>query len=725
MAGDQAREFRRQGIAAAKAGQNDRARELLQQAIRLEPRNEAAWIWMASLARDQRERLFCFQKVLQINPQNETALQALATMGIAPEQLLGAARSAPASDDQPQQARSTPGTPQRSGVPLPDPQRIAAAQAEVERILETFHQEYDAGETAVTWVRKSKRRAGERAALYLRLQIAGAIIGFLVVLGIIGTVVVMNDPQLRGVVFAPTWTPSPTPTLTPTSTPGFTPTPSQTPELTLTPSPTINPSVPRGNIDAPPQPTRIYPDTSSRFVSDSVALINQHQYPAAISTLEAERANTTISFNADPYYYEAIARTNAGDPMGALRILGEAESRLNERPGENFKPMVDTGYAYVFLNLAQRELDQGERNEADGYLRQVAERTAEAIAGDPRLSLPYVLLARANALQRRYDEALAALDRGLSVTQLANDVSLIVEKGEVYFAQGDLEQADRQAYLALYIDPTIETAYLLQIKTALAKGDPGLAVIYAQNYLFFYPGSAEGFKLLGDARVAEGNTDQALAAYNQALAAEEVTSVTADALTARATLYAAQNRHDLARDDLSRAYTITDDPAIRARRMLAAYAAGSYGTASSDAEALLGSGVLPDNEIQLLQARIIVDQARSGDEAAYSRALALLPATSSLPPELRPVADEYRARAEYNLSELDDALRSIEAALAGAETGSRHFLRGQILEALEQPEAALREYDWVLTWSTIYPYPFAGDARRRAAALRSALAERD
>jgi Tfp pilus assembly protein PilF len=52
VASDQARELRARGIAAAKAGSKEEARQLLQQSVRIEPRNEAAWLWLASVARD-------------------------------------------------------------------------------------------------------------------------------------------------------------------------------------------------------------------------------------------------------------------------------------------------------------------------------------------------------------------------------------------------------------------------------------------------------------------------------------------------------------------------------------------------------------------------------------------------------------------------------------------------------------------------------------------------
>ena len=77
MASDRARELRERGIQAAKAGQKDQARQLLQQSLKLDPRNEAAWLWLASVARDKRERMLSLQKLLEVNPNNETARKAL------------------------------------------------------------------------------------------------------------------------------------------------------------------------------------------------------------------------------------------------------------------------------------------------------------------------------------------------------------------------------------------------------------------------------------------------------------------------------------------------------------------------------------------------------------------------------------------------------------------------------------------------------------------------
>ncbi|MBZ0295468.1 MAG: hypothetical protein K8L99_23110, partial [Anaerolineae bacterium] len=475
MSSEQAKELRQRGIAAIKAGQQDEGRTLLQQSLRLDPGSEAAWIWLASISRNQRERVFCLQKLLEINPNNETGLKVLQQLGLTREQLL----AGQAPTDEP--TGNAPTTASMQGVPIPDAQRIAQAQQQVDAILREYRLAPDKIEQ-VQWVKKTRRRAGERDSLYLQMVVLGGIAGILVIAGIIGAIVLATNPDAQRTVFGVSATPSFTPSATPTNTPGFTPTPSPTPALTLTPSPTVPASIAQGSIDAPPAPTRIYPEVSSRFVQDAVSLINYGQFAQALPTLVKERESTEFSFNPSPYYYEALALLQADDPQGALSRMQEAESRLDETPSQDYKPLVDLGFAQIFYYLAQQAFDEGSTGQAQGYLTQLENRAQAAIEGDPRLADAYLLLAQRYTLLNRYTDALSTLDEALNRPELQSNVSLIVERGEIYFQQGELDEAAQQAFLALYIDPTIESAYLLQIKTALAQGNPGLAVIYAQNY---------------------------------------------------------------------------------------------------------------------------------------------------------------------------------------------------------------------------------------------------
>ncbi len=64
-----------QGVQAAQAGDRPRARALLLQVTRVEPGNENAWLWLASISEYPEELLAFLANVLEINPQNERAIQ--------------------------------------------------------------------------------------------------------------------------------------------------------------------------------------------------------------------------------------------------------------------------------------------------------------------------------------------------------------------------------------------------------------------------------------------------------------------------------------------------------------------------------------------------------------------------------------------------------------------------------------------------------------------------
>ncbi len=714
MASDQARELRKQGIAAAKAGQKEEARGLLIQSLRLDPNNEAGWVWLASVARDTPERLRCLHRLLDINPNHEIGLQSLQSLGMTREQLAQqVSGKSPAPASQPPTAE--PPKPQAPGVPILDAQQLAQMSEQIDRVVREYLMQPD-GYPGVSWVRKTRNRAGERDGVRLRAIIASAVLAGVIGLFAVGYLVVWNTPALRGVVFVPTPTVSPTPpppTFTPTSTPGITPTPSPTPELTLTPSPTVPPNIPSGASGV--RPTEIYPAAPDKALREAIALYGQGAQEQALPTLEVEITRVSTQFDAQPYYYAALALAAEGELDRAEKLLLDAQARLPERPDQPiYGALINSGLAYVTLERAQLANADGDLQAVDDLVQGAEDRALAAIETDPRLELPYRTLSASYALTGDLDRAIGVLDRGLAVPELAANAALIIEKGDLYFQQGEYGLADYQAFLALYINPATETAHQLRVRTALAQGDPGLGVIHAQAYLFYFPGSVQAYKLLGDARAAEGNYDLGLEAYNQALTAGD----DADVLIARAALYMQERRYEQARLDLTDALALRDEPAIRALRMQAAYAAGNSFSARNDIQALYGSNVVPDAELRLLEARLLLDEAQPDDRLDFERGLQLLDvAVNDLPETLLPTANEYRARALYNLERNGDALGAIDRALAAGDSGSRRYLRGLILEAQGETEAARREYDWVLTLGELYPYPFLPDVRQRLAGL--------
>jgi tetratricopeptide (TPR) repeat protein len=123
-----------------------------------------------------------------------------------------------------------------------------------------------------------------------------------------------------------------------------------------------------------------------------------------------------------------------------------------------------------------------------------------------------------------------------------------------------------------------------------------------------------------------------------------------------------------------------------------------------------------DPALDLLAARLLVD-AQPDDEPALQQALGLLAGVADLPDADMAIASEYTARAHLPLGNLAAALAAIDAAIALEDTPERHALRGQVLEAQGDTDAALREYEWALAWSRITPLNDRLDIRARLDAL--------
>jgi len=87
-----AAELTRQGIAAANAGDQARAADLLRQATEADPRSEMAWLWRSSVATSEDEKRAHLQQALAANPNSQPARKGLALLGPAidaPPELAG------------------------------------------------------------------------------------------------------------------------------------------------------------------------------------------------------------------------------------------------------------------------------------------------------------------------------------------------------------------------------------------------------------------------------------------------------------------------------------------------------------------------------------------------------------------------------------------------------------------------------------------------------------
>ena len=69
-----------QGIKAYKAGEKKDARDLFLQAIKLNDRNEKAWLWLSGVIGSVEKRRVCLENVLAIDPENKAAQKGLAQL---------------------------------------------------------------------------------------------------------------------------------------------------------------------------------------------------------------------------------------------------------------------------------------------------------------------------------------------------------------------------------------------------------------------------------------------------------------------------------------------------------------------------------------------------------------------------------------------------------------------------------------------------------------------
>lgn len=73
-----------EAIEAVAKGQSERARDLLTRLLRANQTNPKYWLWMSSVVDTTKERVYCLQKVLQLDPENHAARLGMVMGGISP-----------------------------------------------------------------------------------------------------------------------------------------------------------------------------------------------------------------------------------------------------------------------------------------------------------------------------------------------------------------------------------------------------------------------------------------------------------------------------------------------------------------------------------------------------------------------------------------------------------------------------------------------------------------
>ena len=66
-----------EAIAAARAGDRARARDLFSRLLRTDSANAEYWVWMSSVVDTDRERIYCLESALKLDPTNRAAMRGL------------------------------------------------------------------------------------------------------------------------------------------------------------------------------------------------------------------------------------------------------------------------------------------------------------------------------------------------------------------------------------------------------------------------------------------------------------------------------------------------------------------------------------------------------------------------------------------------------------------------------------------------------------------------
>ncbi len=74
-------ELLQKGIALARAGRREEARNILLQVVEQDEQNESAWLWISGVVDTDDDKAIALENVLTLNPNNEWAKRGLQLMG--------------------------------------------------------------------------------------------------------------------------------------------------------------------------------------------------------------------------------------------------------------------------------------------------------------------------------------------------------------------------------------------------------------------------------------------------------------------------------------------------------------------------------------------------------------------------------------------------------------------------------------------------------------------
>lgn len=315
-----------EAIGAARTGDRSRARDLLSRLLRTDSANAEYWIWMSAVVDTARERVYCLESALNLDPTNRTAIRGLVVLG---------ARPAP--------------NPEKA-VKIPRRRAVAVA------------------------------RAPSRPSLNISWRAVGT--GIVALLGLMAVVGFALTYRFRPStpILAPTLPPL---TATSTATP-LEPTATQTPipvetRIFRTPIPSELAGTPIAFlVEATPTATPmigVTPRPNYEAYASGLAALQAGQYQDAIDFM-----NQVIALDSklpDPYYFKAEALRLSGQPGQATTVYDSAI-------------LLDPDYAPAYLGRGRARMDLLRRSNVEIKASDLPPDFDSAIEKDPSLIDPYI-----------------------------------------------------------------------------------------------------------------------------------------------------------------------------------------------------------------------------------------------------------------------------------------------------------------------------------------------
>ncbi|NJC95909.1 MAG: tetratricopeptide repeat protein, partial [Anaerolineae bacterium] len=457
------------------------ARELLTGLIKSNQNNPTYWIWLSAAMESSKERIYCLQTALKLDPENAAAKRGLVLLGALP------------ADETIQ--------------PFP----INRPRAWEEKLLLAHEKP------------KPKGWAAVKASPVFRLGLVVLLVGAIASGVTFGFII----PAANRNTSRPTFTPGPSPTYT----------------LTVTAiggkPQTEVPGTPAGPLaellEVPYTPTPLYVQMQRSPLTSDYLLQFERAYKAGNWDQAIEALENVVRAEPDTataYYYMGEAYRFKRDPGSAINAynnainkdpnfgpayVGLARARLLSDPNSNVLPLLDEAVR-LDPEFGEAYLERGRVKSRDNDIQGAIVDLGEANRRLPDSPLVFYYLAQTRLKEGELQLALDAAQRSneLDVTYLPSYLLL----GQIYAEAKDYEEAVDALNLYLKYEPNDLSTYLLLGKIEFDLGNYSES-IQAMNrviandrnrrepYLYRFLANIE----LGNGEAADEDLDRALAFY--------------------------------------------------------------------------------------------------------------------------------------------------------------------------------------------------------------------